>query len=210
MQSITLSSPAGERQITPSKIVCVGRNYVQHIHELGNEIPSHLVLFVKPNSAISNALNTHHGQASLHYEAEICLMYQQGQFIAAGVGLDLTKRELQSELKQKGLPWERAKAFDGSVLFSDFVPLANINGIEFELVFEQQQQVLQRGTTAQMITKPAEILKEIQSFMTLEDGDVVMTGTPKGVGMLSAGAQYTASLYMDNQRVVSESWLALD
>ncbi len=137
-------------------------------------------------------------------------MYQQGQFIAAGVGLDLTKRELQSELKQKGLPWERAKAFDGSVLFSDFVPLANINDIEFELVFEQQQQVLQRGTTAQMITKPAEILKEIQSFMTLEDGDIVMTGTPKGVGMLSAGAQYTASLYMDNQRVVSESWLALD
>ncbi len=210
MQSIILSSPAGERHITPSKIVCVGRNYVEHIHELGKQIPSHLVLFVKPNSAISNALNTYHGQAPLHYEAEIYLMYQQGQFIAAGVGLDLTKRELQSELKQKGLPWERAKAFDGSVLFSDFVPLANINDIEFELVFEQQQQVLQRGTTAQMITKPAEILKEIQLFMTLEDGDIVMTGTPKGVGMLSAGAQYTASLYMDNQRVVSESWLALD
>ncbi|PSV51477.1 fumarylacetoacetate hydrolase family protein [Photobacterium sp. GB-1] len=206
MQKITLSSPTGDKYITPSKVVCVGRNYVEHIYELNNEIPTQLVLFTKPNSAISQQLKAKHSNDSVHYEVEICFMYQQGQFMAAGVGIDLTKRELQATLKQKGLPWERAKAFDGSVLFSDFVPLPNIAETEFEVVFEQQQEVLQRGVSSQMITKPAAILQEIQSFMTLEDGDIVMTGTPKGVGEVNAGGHYTASLYIDGQRVVAQSW----
>ena len=108
--------------ITPSKIVCVGRNYVEHIQELNNDVPDQMVLFIKPNSAISPTLRCYH-QEPLHYETELCFMVVDGAFKAASVGLDLTKRQLQSQLKIKGLPWERAKGFDGSALFSEFVSI---------------------------------------------------------------------------------------
>ena len=112
----------GNRVVVPSKVVCVGRNYVAHIKELNNEIPEDMVLFIKPNSAISDVLKSFHHEA-IHYEAELCFLFEGGVFIAVGLGLDLTKRSLQSELKAKGLPWERAKAFDGSAVMSQFIPI---------------------------------------------------------------------------------------
>ena len=109
-----------EQSISPSKIICIGRNYVDHIAELGNEVPDEMVVFLKPNSAISSKLQSYH-QEPLHYEAELCFLYQQGHFTAVAIGLDLTKRNLQAKLKTKGLPWERAKSFNGAAVFSDFV-----------------------------------------------------------------------------------------
>ena len=103
-------------ETTPSKIVCVGRNYVAHIEELGNEVPEQMVVFGKPNSAIGNKLQAFHGGEPLHYEGEIALAISNGRATAAGFGLDLTKRTLQGQLKKKGLPWERAKAFDLSLI----------------------------------------------------------------------------------------------
>ncbi len=103
--------------VTPSKIVCVGRNYVAHIEELGNEIPEQMVVFNKPNSAIGDTLYANLGEP-LHYESELAFMVRAGQLAAVAFGLDLTRRELQSRLKHRGLPWERAKAFDGAALFS--------------------------------------------------------------------------------------------
>ena len=175
----------GRRKVTPSKIVCIGRNYVEHIEELGNEIPENLVIFLKPNSAISEELQAFH-EEPLHYEGELCFIFEEGRFSAVGFGLDLTKRDLQSRLKVKGLPWERAKAFDGAVVFSPFVPMADIDpSLALELDIDGGN--MQSGDISLMIYKPDTILAEISTFMTLEDGDIVMTGTPKGVGVVHAG-----------------------
>ena len=121
MKSIKLDGKA----IYPSKIVCVGRNYMAHIDELGNEVPDEPVIFLKPNSAISSEIYFNEDDA-VHYEAEISFMVKSGKLCAVGFGLDLTKRELQSRLIANGLPWERAKAFDMSAVFSDFVSFSGI------------------------------------------------------------------------------------
>ncbi|WP_244623150.1 fumarylacetoacetate hydrolase family protein [Shewanella salipaludis] len=202
LKSVTL----GERRLVPSKIVCIGRNYVDHIHELGNEVPEQMVIFIKPNSAITQQLSAFSGEA-LHYETELCLLYWQGRFIAAAVGLDLTKRELQGRLKAKGLPWERAKAFDGSALFSPFVSLEPHGELNFSLHLDEQ--LLQLGNLELMIHKPDEILAEIQSFMSLNDGDIVMTGTPKGVGVVQAGSRFRVTLCDAEQVLLEWQWQAI-
>ena len=135
------------------------------------------------------------------------LYIRPGKFSAVGVGLDLTKRELQSKLKQAGLPWERAKAFDGSALFSDFVCIELIEEkLTVELTIDGE--VMQQGCIAQMMYKPDEILKQLSSFMTLEDGDIVMTGTPKGVGEVKQGKMYQARILLDNKCLVEQQWQA--
>jgi len=190
---------------TPSKVVCVGRNYAAHISELGNETPTEMVLFTKPNSAISESLNSFDGEP-LHYEAEICFIYENGGFTAVGFGLDLTKRALQSRLKEKGLPWERAKAFNGSALFSEFIPVQSKDELSIQL--DINNELRQKGDVSLMLYKPDEILKEITSFMTLENGDIVMTGTPKGVGIINSGDQFTGSIAVNGKQVIDVSWIA--
>jgi len=192
--------------VTPSKLVCIGRNYVDHIHELGNEIPDDMVVFIKPNSAISQELNSYH-QEPLHFEGELCFVYQAGKFSAVGFGLDLTKRGLQSKLKAKGLPWERAKAFTGSAVFSDFVAIDSIDAsLSLELIIDGQ--VAQTGGVERMIYKPDEILTELQTFIDLEDGDVVMTGTPKGVGVIKTGSTFAAKVVRNNVALLTHNWQA--
>ncbi|QYJ88570.1 fumarylacetoacetate hydrolase family protein [Shewanella halotolerans] len=195
-----------EQQVTPSKIVCVGRNYVEHIKELNNEMPEEMVLFVKPNSAISETLLSTH-QEPLHYEAELCFLVKAGRFEAVGVGLDLTKRQLQSRLKAKGLPWERAKSFDGAALFSEFVPFdGDLDSLSFRLIVDGE--LRQQGDVALMLNRPEAMLAEIASFMTLEDGDILMTGTPKGVGQIVKGEHFTLELYQGEKQLASRSWVA--
>ncbi|MGB5965519.1 MAG: fumarylacetoacetate hydrolase family protein, partial [Sulfurimonadaceae bacterium] len=109
------------KEITPSKVVCIGRNYVEHIEELHNEVPESMVLFNKPNSAISDTL--HYISEDCRFESEICFLIKGGQIYGVGFGLDLTKGDIQNALKAKGLPWERAKGFDKSAVLSDFVVL---------------------------------------------------------------------------------------
>ena len=119
--------------LIPSKIVCVGRNYAKHIAELKNVNTGDMVIFIKPNSSITHALYAYH-QEPLHYEAELCFMVKNGDLSGVGFGLDLTKRGLQSALKAKGLPWERAKSFDRSAVLSEFAALpAGIAGLSLEL-----------------------------------------------------------------------------
>ncbi|QYJ95279.1 fumarylacetoacetate hydrolase family protein [Shewanella spartinae] len=195
-----------DQQVTPSKIVCVGRNYVEHIKELNNEMPEEMVLFVKPNSAISETLLST-DQEPLHYEAELCFLVKAGRFEAVGVGLDLTKRQLQSRLKAKGLPWERAKSFDGAALFSEFVPFdGDLDSLSFRLIVDGE--LRQQGDVALMLNRPEAMLVEIASFMTLEDGDILMTGTPKGVGQIVEGEHFTLALYQGEKQLVSQSWVA--
>lgn len=194
------------KTITPSKVICIGRNYAEHIAELGNEVPDDMVIFIKPNSAITNTLNSFH-QEPLHYEGEICLMYSQGKFSAVAFGLDLTKRALQGQLKNKGLPWERAKAFDGSAVISQFVTLENIDN-SLSLTLSIDDKLTQQGSVETMMYKPSEILEIIQQSFTLEDGDIVMTGTPKGVGTIKSASEFKANITQDDNVLVEASWIA--
>ena len=192
--------------LAPSKIVCIGRNYVAHIEELGNEIPDEMVVFNKPNSALSDSLHAHLDEP-LHYESELSYLVSDGEFCAVGFGLDLTKRELQSKLKKKGLPWERAKSFDGAAIFSPFVALPeNSDSLSLRLTVDGVTR--QAGGVELMMYKPATILSELKKFMTLEDGDIVMTGTPAGVGIVHSGERFDGQILMDEDVLVVGSWLA--
>ena len=193
-------------KVTPSKVICIGRNYVDHIAELGNEVPDDMVVFFKPNSSISSSLHASH-QEPLHYEAELCFLYKQGKFCAVAFGLDLTKRGLQGKLKGKGLPWERAKSFDGAAVFSDFVALDTIDdSLSLKLTIDDK--LVQAGGVDLMMYKPDTILSQLQEFTTLEDGDIVMTGTPKGVGQIVAGSQFSGQVLQSDEVLVSANWLA--
>lgn len=199
MKTITFSPLT----FTPYKVICIGRNYVEHINELNNEIPSSMVVFNKPNSAITDTL--HFFSANTRFEGEICFFLSGGKIIGVGFGLDLTKADLQNHLKAKGLPWERAKGFDGSAVFGKFVP--------FDLPLETLRMTLhvngvltQEATYALMIYKPLEMIEEIQSFMTIEDGDIIMSGTPKGVATYTIGDEFIGRIYSDDRLLVESSW----
>lgn len=192
-----LTSRGNTLAVTPSKLVCIGRNYVEHIQELGNELPDDMVVFIKPNSAIATRLASYH-QEPLHYEAELCFMVEDGRLSAVGLGLDLTKRGLQNTLKAKGLPWERAKAFNGSAVFSPFISLDTLADSDtqawcFELTIDGV--MTQWGHSELMMYSPEGILDSLKEFIDLVDGDIIMTGTPKGVGQLVAGSEYQLRLW---------------
>lgn len=195
------------RTYPPSKVVCIGRNYVEHIHELNNEIPSSMVIFNKPNSAVTDTLCFF--TPDTRFEGEICFLIMDGKIEGIGFGLDLTKAETQNHLKSKGLPWERAKGFNGSAVLGDFVPLdapleslrmtLHINGI-----------LIQEATVELMIYKPLEMIEEIQSFMTLEDGDIIMSGTPKGVNTYKIGDTFIGRIYSDDRLLVEGRWRVVE
>jgi len=203
MQTVTVNG----QSVTPSKIVCVGRNYVAHIEELGNEMPEDMVVFNKPNSAITDILRSQMGGEPLHYEGELCFMVKAGALHAVGFGLDLTKRELQSRLKEKSLPWERAKAFDGAALFSEFVSLPeNLESLSLELTVDGAPR--QDGGVELMMYPPEAILDELAAFITLEDGDIIMTGTPAGVGGIHTGERFEAQVLAAGRSLLSATWVA--
>ena len=192
--------------VIPSKVVCVGRNYVEHIKELNNEIPSSMVLFMKPNSAITDSLHTVK-QTPAHYEGEISFLIRSGKIYAVGFGLDLTDRTLQNELKTKGLPWERAKAFDGAAVMSEFVTIreSEIENLSMQLWINDT--LVQEGGVDLMIYKPQNILEEINTFMTLEENDIVMTGTPKGVGSFAKDDIFVGKIFSLEKELISRTWV---
>jgi 2-keto-4-pentenoate hydratase/2-oxohepta-3-ene-1,7-dioic acid hydratase in catechol pathway len=193
------------KEICPSKIVCIGRNYVEHIKELNNEIPGEPVIFMKPNSSITNEIYS--GKKDpIHYEGEISFLVMAGGLKAVGFGLDLTKREVQSKLKAKGLPWERAKAFDGSAVFSKFVSFdGNIDDLKMELYINGD--LIQKGGCKLMLNKPNDLLKEVETFLSFEDGDLIMTGTPKGVGVLNPGDRFQGKIFENEELLVEDNWV---
>lgn len=197
----------GEKLITPSKLLCIGRNYVAHINELNNTIPEQMVVFNKPNSCITSTLSSFH-QECLHYEVEICFLIEKEQLSAVAIGFDLTKRDLQSELKSKGLPWERAKAFDGSAVFSRFIPLDGIDSNQLHIELFINSMRVQCGQVSQMIYSPETILADLKSYTQLYDGDVIMTGTPQGVGEIHMGDIFLSRLKLDGKTLIEAEWVA--
>ena len=194
------------RSVHPSKIMCVGKNYAAHIEEM-NSVPSDLMtLFMKPNSSITDELTSYRSEP-VHFEGEICLLIEHNRVAGIGFGLDLTKRATQATLKAAGLPWERSKAFEGAALFSSFVDApASLENIVLELSIDGE--LRQRGGTQHMLYSPSVILQELQTFLPLEDGDIIMTGTPAGVGPIEQGATFTGRILDGERELVSAQWIA--
>lgn len=194
----------------PSKIVCVGRSYAAHAQELGNAIPDQPVLFIKPPSSLiglEDGIQWNRDLGSCHYECELTLRIDQSlkaqtdplealkSIGAVTLGLDLTLRDLQDQLKQKGQPWERSKAFDGACVLADWVDVNEIHDwkdVHYTLHIDEQ--LRQTGHTALLIFEIGQLLCEISQCFSLEVGDVVMTGTPAGVAALHSGEQLKMTL----------------
>jgi len=178
------------------KIICIGRNYTKHIEELQNERPEEPVVFMKPDSAV--LLRQHpfvipEFSEDIHHELEIIVKINKvGKYIDAkfahkyydeiGVGIDFTARDLQQKLKDKGLPWEKAKAFDGSAVIGDFMQKSAFNSLE-NLTFELKNNgvTVQKGNTSFMLWKIDELIAYVSQYFTLKIGDIIFTGTPEGV-----------------------------
>ena len=192
------------KRLEVSKVVCIGRNYVEHIEELGNEIPSSMVVFNKPNSAISDKL--YYFSEHCRFEGEICFLIRDSKIEAIGFGLDLTHADVQNHLKSKGLPWERAKAFDNSAVLSEFVPLGT-DMSTFGMKLFINDKLVQFATYDLMMYKPDTMLSEIKSFMTLEDNDIIMSGTPKGVGTYSIGDRFVGQVFSGETLLVEAVWV---
>lgn len=178
------------------KIICIGRNYVDHIEELQNERPAEPVVFMKPDSAI--LLKQHpfvipEFSEDIHHEIEIIVKINKvGKYIEPkfahkyydeiSVGIDFTARDLQQSLKAKGLPWEKAKAFDGSAVIGDFLPkeqFSSLENITFELTNNEKS--VQIGNTSLMLWNIDELISHVSQYFTLKIGDIIFTGTPAGV-----------------------------
>ena len=184
------------------KIICIGRNYADHAKELNNAVPEDPVIFLKPQTALLGKGKDFYYPdftQDLHYECELVVkIAKNGKHIQekfapkyyneVTVGVDFTARDLQQKQKEKGLPWEIAKAFDNAAVVGDFVPLAELKSIG-ELSFQLQQngEEKQHGFAKDMIFNIDQIIVYVSQFFTLNTGDLIFTGTPKGVGPVSKG-----------------------
>lgn len=196
------------------KIICVGRNYSEHAKELKNEIPDKPVIFLKPQTALlkdNKPFYYPEWTKDLHYETELVLkICKQGKYIDekfAGkyfdevtVGIDFTARDLQSEQKAKGLPWEIAKGFDGSAVIGKFHPILTLpkgEGTSFSLILNGT--LVQKGNTNNMLFSFEKIIAYASQFFTLQVGDLIFTGTPAGVGAVKTGDRLEG--FLENEKV---------
>ncbi|WP_339840732.1 fumarylacetoacetate hydrolase family protein [uncultured Maribacter sp.] len=191
------------------KIICIGRNYTAHIAELQNEKPEEPVVFIKPDSSVLPKQQDFYipeFSNDVHYEVEVLVKIKKvGKHISEefapsyydeiGLGIDFTARDLQSKLKEKGLPWEKAKGFDGAAVIGEWLPKTqfnNLNDLNFKLV--KNGEVVQQGNTSLMLWKIDEIIAYVSKFFMLKKGDVIFTGTPAGVGKISPNDYLSGSL----------------
>lgn len=199
------------------KAVCVGRNYAEHARELNNPVPARPLLFHKPATAFCElAGRLQLTRPALHFETELALLIGESlsddsadpwsAVMGVTLALDLTDRDLQAELKQAGHPWERAKAFDGALPLGPWLPLAQMptQVADWRYRLELNGTLRQYGEIKQMLCPPAELLRLILVDFSLQPGDVVLTGTPAGVGVLSAGDQLVFKLDDTNWQLQAE------
>lgn len=184
------------------KIICIGRNYLDHVKELGNEIPDEPVIFMKPKSALLQVHTPFYYPEftnELHYECELVLrVCKNGKYIqerhasnyynGITVGIDFTARDLQDEAKKKGLPWEKSKAFDNSAAVGKFIDITpEINKKNINFTFYKNKELVQKGNSSQMIFTFDAIIANISNYFSLNIGDIIFTGTPAGVGECVVG-----------------------
>lgn len=205
----TVSIPATGSEYIIGKIICIGRNYVDHIKELGNETPSAPVVFMKPATAVigdgeSVIIPAYSNEC--HYEAELAVLIgTDGKDISEpealnhvagyGVAIDMTLRDIQDGLKKKGLPWEIAKGFDTACPLSDFAPASAVpDPQQLTIRLSLNGAERQNGSTSLMINPVARLISHLSSIFTLEEGDIILTGTPAGVGRVVSGDMMQAEI----------------
>ncbi|MFZ0490954.1 MAG: fumarylacetoacetate hydrolase family protein [Salegentibacter sp.] len=199
------------------KIICIGRNYTEHISELQNEKPEDPVIFLKPDTSIllkKQPFFIPDFSNEVHHEVEVLVKIKKvGKHIQEkfahkyydeiGLGVDFTARDLQQKLKEKGLPWEKAKAFDGAAVIGekwlDKNSLGDLNNINFSL--DKNDKTVQKGNTSLMLWKIDELIAYVSSFFTLKIGDIIFTGTPAGVGKVEANDRLTG--FLEDQQIFS-------
>ncbi|RNA61605.1 FAA hydrolase family protein [Chryseobacterium nematophagum] len=196
------------------KIICIGRNYSEHAKELGNEVPENPVIFIKPDTAVlkGNDFYLPDFSTDIHYELEVVLKISKGgkyiqkesahkHFEEITLGIDFTARDLQSELKSKGLPWELAKGFDGSAVVGNFFKKEdfNLEALPFSLL--QNKKEVQHGNTKDMLFSFDEIISFASRYFTLKTGDLIFTGTPKGVGKVEENDILDA--HLEDKKILS-------
>ncbi|UOE40240.1 fumarylacetoacetate hydrolase family protein [Chryseobacterium suipulveris] len=181
------------------KIICIGRNYAEHAKELGNEIPEKPVIFMKPDTAVLKKGSDFYipeFSDDIHYELEVVLKISKGgkyiqeenaanYYDEIGLGIDFTARDLQAKLKEKGLPWELAKGFDGSAVVSEFFKKEDFDLKNLNFSLMKNKEKVQDGNTSLMLFTPEKIIAFVSQYFTLRVGDLIFTGTPKGVGKVS-------------------------
>ncbi len=198
------------------KIIAIGRNYAAHAKELNNAVPTKPIIFLKPDTAVlkdNKPFYIPDFSSDIHYELEVVLkICKEGKHIAekfaanyydeVGLGIDFTARDIQSEHKEKGLPWELAKAFDHSAAISNFLPkstFADLYQLQFELQINQE--VRQKGHTANLLFSFEKIIAFVSQYITLKKGDLIFTGTPEGVGQVKQGDQLEA--WLEGQQLLN-------
>ncbi len=196
------------------KIVCIGRNYADHAKEMGNKVPDEPVVFIKPDSALLRNNNPFYVPAftnEVHYELELVVridkngksipkQFAKDYYSSMALGIDFTARDLQQKLKEKGLPWEKAKGFDYSACISPFVPVVkNMQDVNFEM--HKNGSPVQVGHTADMIHEVDEIIAYVSQYFMLKTGDYIFTGTPAGVGPVSVGDLFEG--YLQGEKLLS-------
>jgi acylpyruvate hydrolase len=197
------------------KIICVGRNYAEHVKELKNDIPTQPIIFFKPDCAILRNNQPFFIPAfsnNLHYEVEvvfkICKVgktiskkFAHRYYDSVGIGIDFTARDLQEQCRKQGLPWEISKSFDSSAAISRFIPkteINNLNKLSFSLF--KNDEVVQNGNTSEMIFHIDSIIEYVSKFVTLKTGDMIYTGTPSGVGPVHIGDHLQA--FMEDKKMM--------
>jgi 2-keto-4-pentenoate hydratase/2-oxohepta-3-ene-1,7-dioic acid hydratase in catechol pathway len=198
------------------KLICIGRNYTKHIEELENEKPKDPFVFLKPDTSIllkKQPFFIPDFSNDVHHEVEILIKINKvGKHIdkkfahkyydEIGLGIDFTARDLQSQLKAKGLPWEKAKAFDGAAVIGQWIPkssVENVDNIQFKLM--KNDEVVQNGNTNLMLWKINELIEYVSKYFTLKIGDIIFTGTPAGVGKVVANDKLKG--YIENEEMFS-------
>lgn len=195
------------------KIICIGRNYTEHAHELGNAVPENPVIFIKPDTSLlkGNDFYLPDFSKDIHYELEVVLKISKGgkyiqkenahkHYEQIGLGLDFTARDLQNELKSKGLPWELAKGFDGSAVVSNFFAKEDYNLSELKFSLKKNNTIVQNGNTKDMLFRFDDIIAFASQFFTLRVGDFIFTGTPAGVGSLQEND--TLQAFLEDKKVL--------
>ncbi len=200
----------------PMKLICIGRNYTDHIKELENEKPTDPVVFLKPDTSIllkKQPFFIPDFSNEVHHEVEVLVKIKKvGKYINRkfahkyyddiGLGIDFTARDLQAQLKAKGLPWEKAKAFDGAAVIGKWLPkekFENLNNLSFSL--KKNDEVVQSGNTNLMLWKIDELIEYVSKYFTLKIGDIIFTGTPAGVGKVFANDELKG--YIENEEMFS-------
>jgi 2-keto-4-pentenoate hydratase/2-oxohepta-3-ene-1,7-dioic acid hydratase in catechol pathway len=191
------------------KLVCIGRNYAEHIRELSNERPKDPVIFIKPDSAVlpkEQDFYIPEFSREIHYEVEVLVKIKKvGKHIATefahnyydeiGLGIDFTARDLQAALKEKGLPWEKAKGFDGAAVIGKWLPKSQFKDLQnLHFTLSRNDTVVQDGNTSQMLWNIDEIIACVSRFFMLKKGDIIFTGTPAGVGKVHTNDYLSGTL----------------